>query len=144
VNVSNKLIEAIADNYQAAMIEIIGHAAEFGDTGTLDAVAEELRDAGYVVLTAGQVAPRIKELTQQVAALTAERDAARAKAAKLKEKLNDCQCDAQHIFNQFNRMLSAKESLRDGIKHIASIAAMLEKTAATLDIEAAANPKEQP
>lgn len=50
MSASNKLIEAIAENFTDVMTDILRHACEYGDDTTLNAVAEVLRDADYVVL----------------------------------------------------------------------------------------------
>lgn len=44
MSISNKLINAIADSYNDAMIEIIHHAAAYDDQATIDKIVQALRD----------------------------------------------------------------------------------------------------
>ncbi len=55
---TNKLIEAIAENFIDAMTEIIEHAGEYGDTDTLEKIAAILRDNGYAVVDEEKYAAR--------------------------------------------------------------------------------------
>lgn len=56
MSATNKLIESIAEHFVDAMTDIVRHASEYGDTATVEAVANVLRDDGYVVVPSDNLA----------------------------------------------------------------------------------------